>query len=65
MQRDCEFRIQEKCTLTGRGCFCESDTYLTCTRREFALDYEKRHQGQHIGSKIKLVCSEDSPKTGL
>jgi hypothetical protein len=64
-QRDCEFIIRERCSLTGRGCFCEPDLYLTCTRREFALDYDKRHQGQPIGSKIKLVCSEDIPKPPL
>jgi hypothetical protein len=68
-QRDCEFRIRERCSLTGRGCFCEPTLYLVCTRREFALDYERRHTsapgGLPLPSKIKLVCSEDSPLPGL
>jgi len=53
----------EKCSLTGKGCFCTGDFYLTCTRRTFALAYEARHQAQTSGlplpSSLKVVCSED------
>lgn len=72
--RHCEFFVSswrkpdqvriEKCSLTGKGCFCEGEAYLTCTRRTFALDYEARHQA-HTGSTIKVVCSEDSPQPPL
>ena len=71
---ECEFFVKswskqdraliERCSLTGRQCFCEGVTPLMCTRRTFALDYEKRHQC-HIGSKITVVCSEDRPQVEL
>jgi hypothetical protein len=77
--RHCEFFVSswrkpdqvlvEKCSLTGKGCFCEGEAYLTCTRRTFALEYEARHQAQEGGlplpSSLKVVCSEDSPKPPL
>jgi hypothetical protein len=63
-QPDGGSELAERCSLTGKGCFCEGVAYLTCTRRTFALDYERRHQS-HIGSKITVICSEDSPKMDL
>jgi len=58
MTGDCEFlvRIRQKpelnlkieCSLTGTLCFCEG-LPLMCTRRTWALEYEKRH-----GKKIKV-----------
>jgi hypothetical protein len=56
--------LVEKCSLTGKGCFCEGELFRTCTRRTFALTYEEKHQA-HIGSKIRVICSEDSTKPGL
>jgi hypothetical protein len=62
MDRDCEFLLRVrpkndqdtientvmKCSLTGGVCFCESFP-LMCTRRTWALAYEKRH-----GAPIKV-----------
>jgi hypothetical protein len=72
--KSCEFFVKslrkpdqvlvEKCSLTGRNCFCEGESFHTCTRRTFALTYEERHQS-HIGGKVKVVCSEDTPKPPL
>lgn len=56
--------LVERCSLTGKGCFCEGTVYLTCTRRTFALEYERKHQPP-IGRKITVVCSEDNPKMEL
>jgi hypothetical protein len=58
--------LVERCSLTGRGCFCEGVTYLTCTRRTFALDYDKRHPKRlFVDPIVTVVCSEDSPKPPL
>lgn len=61
--------LVEKCSLTGKGCYCEGLAYLSCTRRTFALDYEARQKAQTSGlplpSKLNVVCSEDSPKPPL
>jgi hypothetical protein len=50
---ECEFYVRswrkpdhvlvEKCSLTGKGCFCEGAFYLACIRRTFALEYERKH----------------------
>jgi hypothetical protein len=54
MKGDCEYlvRVRTKsdlnlavrCSLTGRGCFCDGVARELCTRRTFALDYEAKHQ---------------------
>jgi len=33
----------DTCTLTGRACLCVED-WLHCTRRDYALRYEAKHQ---------------------
>jgi hypothetical protein len=77
--RSCEFFVSsirkkdgvliERCSLTGKGCFCEGVTYLTCTRRTFALLYEARRSGVAIPTQpdpiVKVVCSEDNPQRPL
>jgi len=30
------------CSLVGRMCFCEAALFRTCTRREWALNYQKK-----------------------
>jgi hypothetical protein len=66
-----DHELMERCSLTGKGCYCEGLTYLTCTRRTFALEHEKRHQArikQHqdaLASKYTVICSEDQPQLPL
>jgi hypothetical protein len=68
--RECEFDVKswtkpeqdlaQKCSLTGFTCVCP-ESYLTCTRRTFALDYQLKMQGR----KVTVVCSEDRPQPPL
>jgi hypothetical protein len=71
---ECEFFVRswrkpdqvlvERCSLNGKQCFCE-DSYLSCTRRTFALKYEAL-QGAHIppAGRITRVVLID-PQTKL
>jgi len=63
-QSECEYVILERCSLTGRGCFCDPARFLHCVRRMYALDYEQRQQARRL-RKPTVVCSEDDPKPPL
>jgi hypothetical protein len=53
--------LVEKCSLTGKTCFCEGVTYLTCTRRTWALAYDKRHSTP-VDPIVKLVLIDPETK---
>lgn len=67
MSGDCEYLVRTlskvslppqtviRCSLTRKCCFCEGRSSHLCTRRTFALDYEKRHpevKGESINPAI-------------
>jgi hypothetical protein len=57
--------LVESCSLTGKACFCES-LYTTCTRRTFALEYDRRHpKHKPVDPIAAIICSEDGPRMGL
>ena len=75
MSTDCEFLVRvrpktgnehtegpqpivELCSLTGRTCFCPSMP-LMCTRRTWALEYDKKQQ-QRIQAGARIL-KESSP----